>query len=110
MHQFLTFAVSTPMQHALRISCARRRSIADELAPFYQARRDRFASLMAGSRFRLRPVAGTYFQLADYSEVSDLPDLQFCEELDAQARRCRDSLVSVLRRATGGTAGPFLFC
>ena len=36
---------------------------------------------MSASRFRLRPVAGTYFQLADYSEVSDLPDLQFCDEL-----------------------------
>ena len=54
---------------------------ADEQGPFYQARRDRFAALLEDSRFRLRPVHGTYFQLADYSAISDLPDAPFCEEL-----------------------------
>ena len=54
---------------------------ADAQGPFYQARRDRFAALLEGSRFRLRPVHGTYFQLADYSAISDLPDAPFCEEL-----------------------------
>jgi len=81
VHQFLTFAVSTPMQHAIAGFMREAPDFPGELAPFYQARRDRFASLMSASRFRLRPVAGTYFQLADYSAVSDLPDLQFCEEL-----------------------------
>jgi methionine aminotransferase len=81
VHQFLTFAVSTPMQHAIADFMREAPEFAGELAPFYQARRDRFASLMTGSRFRLRPVAGTYFQLADYSAISDLPDLAFCEEL-----------------------------
>jgi len=81
VHQFLTFAVSTPVQHAIADFMRESPGFPDELAPFYQARRDRFASLMAGSRFRLRPVAGTYFQLADYSAISDLPDTRFCEEL-----------------------------
>jgi methionine aminotransferase len=81
LHQFLTFAVSTPMQHAIADFMREAPEFPEELAPFYQARRDRFASLMAGSRFQLRPVAGTYFQLADYSAISDLPDLAFCEEL-----------------------------
>ena len=81
MHQFLTFAVSTPVQHAIADFMRESPGFPDELAPFYQVRRDRFASLMAGSRFRLRPVAGTYFQLADYSAISDSPDTVFCEEL-----------------------------
>ena len=81
VHQFLTFAVSTPVQHAIADFMREAPEFTDELGPFYQARRDRFASLMAGSRFRLRPVAGTYFQLADYSAVSELPDLRYCEEL-----------------------------
>jgi methionine aminotransferase len=81
VHQFLTFAVSTPMQHAIAEFLREAPAFADDLAPFYQARRDRFASLMAQSRFSLRPVAGTYFQLADYSAVSELPDARFCEEL-----------------------------
>ncbi|MGH8130527.1 MAG: methionine aminotransferase [Steroidobacteraceae bacterium] len=81
VHQFLTFAVSTPVQHAIADFMREMPGYADELAPFYQSRRDRFASLMSGSRFRLRPVSGTYFQLADYSAVSELPDVRFCEEL-----------------------------
>ena len=81
VHQFLTFAVSTPVQHAIADFMREAPGFAEELAPFYQARRDRFASLIAGSRFRLRPVHGTYFQLVDYSAISDLPDVRFCEEL-----------------------------
>ncbi len=81
VHQFLTFAVSTPVQHAIADFMREVPGFPGELAPFYQARRDRFAGLMTGSRFKLRPVAGTYFQLADYSAISDQPDLLFCEEL-----------------------------
>jgi methionine aminotransferase len=81
VHQFLTFAVSTPVQHAIADFMREDPGFADGQAAFYQARRDRFAALLAGSRFALRPVHGTYFQLADYSAISDLPDAAFCEEL-----------------------------
>jgi methionine aminotransferase len=81
VHQFLTFAVSTPMQHAIADFLGEVAGYADELATFYQARRDLFARLMEGSRFRLLPAAGTYFQLADYAAVSALPDTEFCEQL-----------------------------
>ena len=36
---------------------------------------------MEGSRFRLSPSAGTYFQLADYSAVCDEPDVEFAKRL-----------------------------
>jgi methionine aminotransferase len=81
VHQFLTFAVSTPVQHALADFMREKPEFADGQGPFYQARRDRFAALLAGSRFSLRPVHGTYFMLADYSAVSGLADTAFCEEL-----------------------------
>jgi methionine aminotransferase len=81
VHQFLTFAVSTPAQHAIADFMREDPAFADGQAAFYQARRDRFAELLRGSRFSLRPVQGTYFQLADYSAVSDLPDGAFCEAL-----------------------------
>jgi methionine aminotransferase len=81
VHQFLTFAVSTPVQHAIADFMREAPEFADGQGPFYQARRDRFTKLMEGSRFRLRPVHGTYFQLADYSAVSELPDAAFCELL-----------------------------
>jgi methionine transaminase len=81
VHQFLTFAVSTPVQHAIADFMREAPGFADQQGPFYQARRDRFAALLEGSRFRLRPVHGTYFQLADYSAISDTSDTRFCEEL-----------------------------
>lgn len=81
VHQFLTFSVSTPIQHAIADFMGEQPMFADGLAPFYQERRDRFVALLEGSRFRIRKAAGTYFQLADYSVVSDLPDVEFCVEL-----------------------------
>ncbi|HWO09404.1 MAG TPA: aminotransferase class I/II-fold pyridoxal phosphate-dependent enzyme, partial [Polyangiaceae bacterium] len=55
------------------------------LSRFYQQKRDRFAHLLASSRFELLPVAGTYFQLADYSALSDEPDLAFARRLTIEA-------------------------
>jgi len=81
VHQFLTFSVSTPVQHALADFMREVPGFAAEQGLFYQARRDRFAALLAGSPFLLRKAAGTYFQLADYSNLSDLSDSEFCEEL-----------------------------
>lgn len=81
VHQFLTFAVSSPMQHAIAGFMREEPGFAGGQAGFYQARRDRFLALMAASRFRLIPAAGTYFQLADYAAISDLPDVEFCQVL-----------------------------
>ncbi len=81
VHQFLTFAVSTPVQHAIADFLAEAPDHVVGLAQFYQERRDRFLSLLEGSRFRFTKTAGTYFQLADYSAISDLPDVDFCVEL-----------------------------
>jgi CheY-like chemotaxis protein len=55
-----------------------------ELPGFYQAKRDLFNAALADSRFRIRPSAGTYFQLADYSAISDLPDREFVRWLTTE--------------------------
>lgn len=75
VHQFVTFATNTPVQHALaEFTTAETLS---GLAPFYQAKRDRFLGLMKGSRFRALPCAGSYFQLMDYSAISGERDDTF---------------------------------
>jgi methionine aminotransferase len=81
IHQFVQFCVATPLQYALADFLASDPQHYLELADFYQAKRDRFCALMERSRFRLRPSAGTYFQLADYGKVSELPDVEFSREL-----------------------------
>ncbi len=77
VHQFNVFTVNTPMQHALA------QFMADpapylELPAFYQRKRDLFAAGLARTRLRLLPSEGTYFQCVDISQVSDLPESEFC--------------------------------
>ena len=81
VHQFNTFTTATPLQHALADYLARCPEHHLGLPDFYQEKRDLFLRLMERSRFRLTPSAGTYFQLADYSDVSDLPDTEMARWL-----------------------------
>lgn len=81
VHQFVTFSTSTAAQHAFADLLEGHAHLLDELPRFYEQKRDRFRQLIAPSRFRLLPVAGTYFQLADYSELSNEPDLAFARRL-----------------------------
>ena len=74
IHQFVTFTTATPLQHGLADFLAACPQHHQNLAAFYQAKRDLFCRHLADSRFRLTPSAGTFFQLLDYSAVSDEPD------------------------------------
>lgn len=80
VHQFVTFSTSTPVQYALADMMAVPESLR-ELGPFYQAKRDLFLRLMEGSRFRPLPCGGSYFQLLDYSAITDEPDADFAIRL-----------------------------
>jgi len=77
IHQFNTFTTVTPMQWALADFVRQSPENYLGLSDFYQEKRDYFRQQIASSRFKLLPSAGSYFQLADYSEISDLPDMEF---------------------------------
>ena len=77
IHQFVTFTTHTPTQWALAEYMAKKPEHYLQLPAFYQAKRDLFNSAMSASGFTLVPSAGTYFQLADYSNLSDLDDMAF---------------------------------
>ncbi|HEX2569476.1 MAG TPA: pyridoxal phosphate-dependent aminotransferase [Polyangia bacterium] len=81
VHQFLTFCTFNPGQWAFADILEQDPRHYLELGAFYQKKRDRFRELLAGSRFELLQVAGAYFQLADYSAISDRDDLSFCRSL-----------------------------
>ncbi len=80
VHQFNVFTVHAPSQLAIAeyMQDASRHL---GLAAFYQEKRDSFRRLMAETPFELLPCRGTYFQLARYDRVSDLPDRAFAEWL-----------------------------
>jgi len=83
VHQFNVFTVNTPMQHGLTSYMEDPAPYLD-LAPFYAHKRDLFRNGLAGTRFRLLPSQGTYFQCADYSAISDMPEAEFCRWLTTE--------------------------
>jgi methionine aminotransferase len=88
VHQFAQFCVVTPMQKGLADYLASTPEHHLGLGAFYQAKRDRFCSLLAGSRFRFVPSAGTYFQLLDYGDVAAYasdPDITVARRLTTEA-------------------------
>jgi methionine aminotransferase len=84
VHQFVTFATTTPMQHALAEFTRPDRLTG--LGSFYQEKRDRFLALMEGSCFTPLPCSGSYFQLMEYSKLSDAGDEAFAMEMTRTAR------------------------
>uniref|UniRef100_A0A7C4RSR2 Aminotransferase class I/II-fold pyridoxal phosphate-dependent enzyme n=1 Tax=Desulfatirhabdium butyrativorans TaxID=340467 RepID=A0A7C4RSR2_9BACT len=76
IHQFVTFSSNTPVQYALA-DMLEKPSAYLELGNFYQRKRDFFRSRIADSRFIPLPCEGTYFQMLDYSRISDEPDTDF---------------------------------
>ncbi len=80
VHQFNVFTVNTPVQHGLAAYLADPAPYR-QLPAFYQAKRDLFRQGLEGSRLKLLPSAGSYFQCVDISQVSDLGDVEFCQWL-----------------------------
>src|SRR3546814_16376423 len=72
---------SSDLQHAFAEMLDAEPEHYEQLGAFYEAKRDRFREQLLGTKFRPLPVPGGYFQLADYSAVSDLDDFEFCRWL-----------------------------
>ena len=81
VHQFNTFSIAHPLQHAIAAYLAEKPEGWRELAQFFQAKRDRLRAALARSGFRLPAAQGTYFQLLDFSEFAPPGDLAFAERL-----------------------------
>ena len=76
VHQYVTFSTMTPVQHGIADLLNDQEAL-DALPSFFQRKRDLFLQLMKDSRFRPLPCRGSYFQLMDYSAISDLADAEF---------------------------------
>ncbi len=80
IHQFEVFSVNTPIQHALADFMQDAKEY-EQVGAMYQQKRNLFNDLLKNSRFKIRPSAGTYFQLLDYSAISEKQDVEFADEL-----------------------------
>ncbi|MBB5208332.1 pyridoxal phosphate-dependent aminotransferase [Chiayiivirga flava] len=84
VHQYLTFCTFAPAQWALAEMMAHHPEHHLELPAFYREKREGFRALLADTRFELPPVQGAYFQLADYSAISDDDDVTFARWLTTE--------------------------
>jgi methionine transaminase len=76
IHQFNAFSCNTPMQ----VGIANHLKVSDDylqLGSFLQQKRDYFATAIQATKFKALPSYGSYFQLYDYSAISDLPEKEF---------------------------------
>jgi N-succinyldiaminopimelate aminotransferase len=81
VHQFVTFAVSTPAQLAVAQALATGDAYYAELRDDYRARRDRLCAGLAEAGLEVIVPAGTYFALADVRPLGYDDDRAFCRHL-----------------------------
>jgi len=78
MHQFIVFSANTPIQHAYAEFMKHEEKYLT-LGKFYEHKRDVILNELKNTKFKLKPCDGTYFQLLDYSLISNKPDMEFAE-------------------------------
>ena len=80
VHQYNVFSVNHPVQRAL-VEYLQKPERYLSLGNFYQKKRDRFLKAIDGSRFQWEASKGTYFQMLDYSRITDKGDMEFATRL-----------------------------
>lgn len=85
VYQFASFCGNTPCQVALSQFMQQHPEHIQQLASFYQQKRDLFNTGLAQSKFMFTPTQGTYFQNVDYSQIRpELNDVEMCQWLAEQ--------------------------
>lgn len=85
VHQFNVFSVNHPTQVALAEYLKNPKHYL-ELGPFYQQKRDLFLSLLKDSRFNFKPSTGTYFQLLNFSKITEESDFDFATRMTKEQK------------------------
>jgi methionine aminotransferase len=85
LHQWVTFSSATPLQYALADYLKEPVHYLG-LSDFYQQKRDLFASFFEGSRWKILPSKGSFFQCLDYSAISDEVDVDLAVRLTKELK------------------------
>ncbi|WMN07450.1 methionine aminotransferase [Marivirga arenosa] len=80
VHQYNCFSVHTPSQYAMAEYLQDEKNYLG-VSGMYEKKRNFFQQAIKDSKFKVIPSYGTYFQLLDFSEVTDMPDLEFAQYL-----------------------------
>jgi methionine aminotransferase len=109
VHQFTTFAVNTPVQHALADFLQGNPAFHERLPAFYEEKRDLFCRLLGESRFRLHPARSTFFQIVDYGDISDEVDIALAKRWTEEVGVASIPLSVFCERPFTGTRLRFCF-
>jgi methionine aminotransferase len=109
VHQFTTFAVSTPMQHGIADFLVSHPDFPHRVAAFYEQKRDHFCSLLKGTRFQFSPARSTFFQLVNYGDVRSDPDVDVATQWTRELRVASIPLSVFCETAFTGTRLRFCF-
>jgi len=80
VHQFVVFTVPSPMQYAFAHFLQNQNAYSN-LSAFYQEKYDFLYQGLTTSRFHPLHSSGSFFLIADYSQISTLPEIDFAVEL-----------------------------
>ena len=80
VHQFNVFTVNSFVQYGIA-DFLKDKTAYTSLPEFYQKKRDFFLECLKGSRLIPIKCEGTYFQLFDYSEITDESDMAFAKRM-----------------------------
>lgn len=80
VHQFNVFCCNAPIQYALAEYMQDENNY-NYIHAFYQKKRDIFVNALSSSSFKIKPASGTYFQLLDYSKITDEDDRDYAIRL-----------------------------
>ncbi len=80
IYQYMAFSTHTPAQHALA-EFIRNEKPWRELAGFYQEKRNYFVRMLKGSKWKILPCQGSYFQLLGYDRITHEKDTEFARRL-----------------------------
>lgn len=80
IHQWNVFSVNSFVQHALAQYLKEPEKF-NKLSSFFEQKRNYLADGLNESHLKPLPSLGTYFQLYDFSEISQQNDIEFCKSL-----------------------------
>jgi methionine aminotransferase len=80
VHQWNVFSVNSILQKALATYMTDPESY-QNIAKFYEFKRDYFRQILADTLFKPLDVKGTFFQICDYSAYSDMDDRSFAKNM-----------------------------
>jgi aspartate/methionine/tyrosine aminotransferase len=81
VHQYVTFAVSTPMQEAVAEALTKLSDYLPEFVSLYKGKRDLFYSELKNLGFGFPIPKGTYFMMVPISKKTDLKDVDYAMKL-----------------------------